>query len=249
MNDEEARPSPPVEDDEGGLGPKPVVVLIEDESEIRRFLRTSLARHGYRLFEAATGADGLRECSVRQPDIIVLDLGLPDMEGLDVLRRLREVTGVPIVVLSARGQEQDKITALDLGADDYVSKPFGIGELLARLRVSLRHAARTVREVGEPSFTVGDLQVNPAQRQVLVSGKEIRLTPIEYRLLATLVKHAGKVLTHTQLLREVWGPPYAGQAHYLHVYMAQLRRKIEPDPARPRHLLTEPGVGYRLAPE
>ena len=186
---------------------------------------------------------------MRQPDIIVLDLGLPDMEGLEVIRRLREWTAVPIIVLSARGQEQDKIAALDRGADDYVSKPFGVGELLARLRVSLRHAERTVREVGEPSFAVGDVEVNLAQRRVLVAGKEIHVTPLEYRLLATLVKHAGKVLTHRQLLREVWGPPYADHAHYLHVYMAQLRRKIETDPARPRYLLTEPGVGYRLAAE
>ena len=156
---------------------------------------------------------------------------------------------MPIIVLSARGQEPDKIAALDAGADDYIAKPFGVGELLARLRVSLRHAERTVREAGEPVFSAGDLEVNPGERRVLVGGKEIHLTPIEYRLLATMVKHAGKVLTHRQLLREVWGPPYADQAHYLHVYMAQLRRKIETDPARPRHLLTEPGIGYRLAAE
>jgi len=154
---------------------------------------------------------------------------------------------VPIIVLSARGQEPDKIAALDAGADDYIAKPFGVGELLARLRVSLRHAERTVREAGEPVFSAGALEVNPGERRVLVGGKEIHLTPIEYRLLATMVKHAGKVLTHRQLLREVWGPPYADQAHYLHVYMAQLRRKIEADPARPRHFLTEPGIGYRLA--
>ena len=166
-----------------------------------------------------------------------------------MIRRLREWTGVPIIVLSARGQEQDKIIALDAGADDYVGKPFGVGELLARLRVSLRNAERTVREAGEPTFSAGDLEVNPTERRVLVGGKEIHLTPIEYRLLATMVKHAGKVLTHRQLLRQVWGPPYAEQAHYLHVYMAQLRRKIETEPARPRHLLTEPGIGYRLAPD
>jgi two-component system, OmpR family, KDP operon response regulator KdpE len=246
---DEARPPEPGAAPATELSRKPTVLVIEDEPEIRRFLRATLVSHEYRLFEAATGEEGLREAGVRQPDIIVLDLGLPDMEGLEVIRRLREWTGVPIIVLSARGQEQDKIAALDKGADDFVSKPFGVGELLARLRVSLRHAERTVREVGEPTFAVGDVEVNLAQRRVLVGGKEIHVTPLEYRLLVTLVKHAGKVLTHRQLLREVWGPPYADQAHYLHVYMAQLRRKIEADPARPRYLLTEPGVGYRLASE
>jgi two-component system, OmpR family, KDP operon response regulator KdpE len=225
------------------------VVLVEDEPEIRRFLRATLLSHGYRLFEAVSGEEGLREAEVRQPDIVVLDLGLPDMDGLEVIRRLRAWSAVPIVILSARGQEQDKIAALDAGADDYVSKPFGVGELLARVRVSLRHAERTVREVGEPPFVVGDLEVQLAERRVLIHGKEVHLTPIEYRLLATLVKHAGKVVTQGQLLRDVWGPPYAEQAHYLHVYMAQLRRKLEADPARPRYLLTEPGVGYRLAPD
>ncbi len=223
------------------------MLLIEDEPEIRRFLRATLVAEGFRLFEAVAGDEGLREAEVRQPDIVVLDLGLPDMDGLEVIRRLRRWTAVPIVVLSARGQEADKIGALDAGADDYVSKPFGVGELLARIRVSLRHAERTVRDAGEPAFAVGDLQVNLAQRRVLAAGREVHLTPIEYRLLSTLVKHAGKVLTHGQLLRDVWGPPYVEQAHYLHVYMAQLRRKIERDPARPRYLLTEPGVGYRLS--
>ena len=246
MDEARRPPGPAGEPDAAALSKKPVVVLIEDEPEIRRFLRASLTGHGYRLFEATTGAEGLREAESRQPDIVVLDLGLPDIDGLEVIRRLREWTGVPIIVLSARGQEQDKITALDAGADDYVAKPFGVGELLARLRVSLRHAERTVREAGEPTFSTGDLEVNLTERRVLVGGKEIHLTPIEYRLLTTMVKHAGKVLTHRQLLREVWGPPYADQAHYLHVYMAQLRRKIETDPARPRHLLTEPGIGYRL---
>ena len=247
MDEPRRPPGPAGEPDAEALSKKPVVILIEDEPEIRRFLRASLIGHGYRLFEATTGAEGLREAESRQPDIVVLDLGLPDIDGLEVIRRLREWTGVPIIVLSARGQEQDKIIALDAGADDYVGKPFGVGELLARLRVSLRNAERTVREAGEPTFSAGDLEVNPTERRVLVGGQEIHLTPIEYRLLATMVKHAGKVLTHRQLLREVWGPPHADQAHYLHVYMAQLRRKIETDPARPRHLLTEPGIGYRLA--
>ena len=246
---DEGRPHDPPVAPDAGLTRRPIVLLIEDEPEIRRFLRATLVGHGYRLFEAVTGEDGLREAAVRQPDIIVLDLGLPDIDGLDVIRRLRVWTAVPIIVLSARGQEDDKITALDKGADDYVSKPFGVGELLARIRASLRNAERTVREVGEPSFTVGALHVNLTQRRVLVSGQEVHLTPLEYRLLTTLVKHAGKVLTHGQLLRDVWGPPYADQAHYLHVYMAQLRRKIEADSAQPRYLLTEPGVGYRLAAE
>src|SRR5580765_1259909 len=201
--DEATRPSGPADEPDGAaLSKKPVVVLIEDEPEIRRFLRASLTGHGYRLFEAATGAEGLLEAESRQPDIVVLDLGLPDLDGLEVIRRLREWTAVPIIVLSARGQEPDKIAALDAGADDYIAKPFGVGELLARLRVSPRHAERTVREAGEPVFSAGDLEVNPGERRVLVGGKEIHLTPIEYRLLATMVKHAGKVLTHRQLLRE-----------------------------------------------
>lgn len=227
----------------------PAVVLIEDEPQIRRFLRASLLSHGYRLFEGATGAEGLTEAATRQPDVIILDLGLPDMDGLDVIRRLREWTAVPIVVLSARGQERDKIAALDAGADDYVSKPFGIGELLARMRVALRHAARKHNESDEPVFSLGDLRVDLGQRKVTVGGKPVHLTPIEYRLLATLIHHAGKLLTHRQLLTEVWGPNQTEQAHYLRVYTAQLRRKLEADPARPRYILTEPGVGYRLAAE
>jgi two-component system KDP operon response regulator KdpE len=246
--DEARRPADAAgEAERASLAKKPVVVLIEDEPEIRRFLRASLTGHGYRLFEAVTGAGGLTEAAARQPDVVVLDLGLPDMDGLEVIRELRAWSGVPIIVLSARGQEQDKIAALDAGADDYVGKPFGVGELLARLRVSLRHADRTVREAGEPVFVSGDLEVSPGERRVRVAGKDVHLTPIEYRLLATMVRHAGKVVTQRQLLREVWGPTHEERAHYLHVYMAQLRRKIEPDPARPRHLLTESGVGYRLA--
>jgi two-component system, OmpR family, KDP operon response regulator KdpE len=227
----------------------PVVVLIEDAPEIRRFLRATLVDHGYRLVEAETGEEGLQAAETRQPDLIILDLGLPDVDGLEVIRRLREWTAVPILVLSARGQEADKIAALDGGADDYVSKPFGVGEVLARLRVLLRHAERTVRDVDEETYEAGDLHVDLAHRRVAVKGEDVHLTPIEYRLLTTLVKHAGKVLTHRQLLKEVWGRPYSDQPHYLHVYMGQLRRKIERDAARPRHLLTEPGVGYRLAAE
>jgi two-component system KDP operon response regulator KdpE len=225
----------------------PNVVLIEDEPQIRRFLRATLGSQGYRLFEAATGADGLVEAASRQPDVIILDLGLPDMEGLDVIRRVREWSTVPIIVLSARGQEADKVAALDVGADDYVSKPFGAEELLARVRVALRHKAGVARE--DAVFTSGELRVDLGRRHVFVREQEVKLTPTEYRLLTTLVRYAGRVLTHRQLLKEVWGPNQTEEAHYLRVYMAQLRRKIEADPAQPRYLLTEPGVGYRLAAE
>jgi two-component system KDP operon response regulator KdpE len=227
--------------------PDPVVVLIEDEAQIRRFLRATLTGQGYRLFEATTGADGLVEVASRQPDVVIVDLGLPDLDGLDVIRRLREWSAVPVIVLSARGQERDKVTALDAGADDYVSKPFGAEELLARIRVALRHAAGASHEGGDAAFTVGDLQVDQLRRQVTVRGAEVKLTPIEYKLLTTLVRHAGKVVTHQQLLREVWGPSHDDQSHYVRVYMAHLRHKLETEPARPRYLLTEPGVGYRLA--
>ena len=226
--------------------PEPIVVLIEDEAQIRRFLRATLAGRGYRLFEATTGADGLVEVASRQPDVVIVDLGLPDMDGLQVIRRLREWSAVPVIVLSARGQERDKVTALDAGADDYVAKPFGAGELLARIRVALRHTAGVSHEGGEATFTVGEVQVDLLRRHVLVRSTEVKLTPIEYKLLATLVKHAGKVVTHQQLLREVWGPGHEDQSHYVRVYMAHLRHKLESEPARPRYLLTEPGVGYRL---
>jgi len=230
--------------------PSPVaVVLIEDEPQIRRFLRAALPAPGYRLFEAPTGKDGLTEAATRQPDIIILDLGLPDIDGLEVIRQLREWSTVPIIVLSARGQENDKIAALDAGADDYVSKPFGVGELLARMRVALRHAARIRDDAGDAPFSAGELYVDLGLRRVLVGEKQVHLTPIEYKLLTTLIRHAGKVLTQRQLLKEVWGPRSVDQAHYLRVYVAQLRRKLETDPARPRYLLTEPGVGYRLAAE
>ncbi len=225
----------------------PGIVLIEDEPQIRRFLRPALSGQGYRLFEAATGEAGLVEAATRQPDLVILDLGLPDMDGIEVIRRLREWTAIPIIILSARGQESDKIAALDAGADDYVSKPFGIGELLARMRVALRHAARGPGDAGEATFSIGDLQVDLGRRQVTMAGETIHLTPIEYRLLTTLIHHAGKILTHQHLLREVWGPNQTDQAQYLRVYIAQLRRKLEKDPAHPRYVLTEPGVGYRLA--
>ena len=218
--------------------PDPVVVLIEDEPQIRRFLRATLTGQGYRLFEATTGADGLVEVGSRQPDVVI-----------DVIRRLREWTAVPIIVLSARGQERDKVTALDAGADDYVSKPFGAGELLARIRVALRHTVGASHEADDAAFTIGELRMDLLHRQVFVGDREVRLTPIEYKLLATLVRHAGKVVTHQQLLREVWGPTHTDQAHYVRVYMAHLRHKLEAEPARPQYLLTEPGVGYRLTTE
>lgn len=229
--------------------PDPAVVLIEDEPQIRRFLRATLTSEGYRLYEATTGADGLMEVGSRQPDVVIVDLGLPDMDGVEVIRRLREWTAVPVIVLSARGQERDKVMALDVGADDYVSKPFGAGELLARIRVALRHTARASHEADETAFKVGELRVHLLRRQVFVGDREMHLTPIEYKLLTTLVRHAGKVVTHQQLLREVWGPTHTDQGHYVRVYMAHLRHKLEAEPARPRYLLTEPGVGYRLATE
>ena len=225
------------------------VLLIEDEPEIRRFLRTTLPAHGFRLYEAATGTDGLTEAQARNPDLILLDLGLPDLEGSEVIRQVREWTATPIIVLSARDQEQVKVGALDLGADDYVTKPFGVDELLARMRAALRHASRSAADVGEPVFTLGDLKVDLGRRQVFVSAKEIHLTPIEYKLLTTLIRYAGKVMTHRQLLKEVWGPLHVEEGHYLRVYMRQLRNKLEKNPAHPRYLVTELGVGYRLRTE
>ena len=237
---------PPAGESEGSAA---TVLVIEDEPQIRRFLRPTLAGQGYRVVEAVTGQEGVMQAATRQPDIVILDLGLPDIDGLEVIRRLREWTAIPIIVLSARGQESDKIAALDAGADDYVAKPFAVGELLARIRVALRHAARSEREPTDSTFVVGNVRVDLARRRVVVGEAEIHLTRTEYKLLTTLVRHAGKVLTHRQLLREVWGPPYADQTHYLRVYMGQLRHKLEADPARPRFLLTEPGVGYRLVTE
>ena len=225
--------------------PDPVVVLIEDEPQIRRFLRATLTAQGYRLFEAATGADGLVEVATRQPDVVILDLGLPDLDGLEVIRRLRGWTRVPIIVLSARGQEVDKVRALDLGADDYVSKPFGAGELLARIRVALRHAAGAARE-DDAVFETGDLRVHLLRRQVFVGGREVHLTPIEYRLLCAMIRGQSRVLTHRQLLLEVWGLDYVDRAHYLRVHMAHLRQKLEVEPAQPQYFLTELQVGYRL---
>lgn len=221
-------------------------VVIEDERPIRRFLRASLSVHGFSLFEAETAKEGVALVASEQPDVVVLDLGLPDQDGLEVIRQIREWSQVPIVVLSARGQEDDKVAALDSGADDYLTKPFGVNELLARIRVALRHRGPQV--AGQESvFEVQTLRVDLPRRRVFVSGTETHLTPIEYRLLTTLIRHAGKVVTHRQLLKEVWGPDSVQETHYLRVYMGHLRHKIEADPTQPRILLTEPGVGYRLA--
>lgn len=228
---------------------QPLILLIEDEPQIRRFLRASLPSQGYRLEEAPNGEEGLLQAAMRQPDVIILDLGLPDIDGLEVTQRLREWSKTPIIVLSARGQEGDKIAALDAGADDYLTKPFGMGELLARLRVALRHQANLAGDAANPIFIVGELRVDLARRQVWVENEEVHLTPHEYKLLTTLIQHAGKVVTQSQLLREVWGPGYNDENHYLRVYMGQLRHKLEKTPAQPRYLLTEPGVGYRLVTE
>ena len=225
------------------------ILVIDDEPAIRRFLRATLAGHGYTLLEAATAQAGIALAAERQPDVILLDLGLPDLDGLDVTKQLREWTSTPIIVLSARGQEHDKVAALEAGADDYLTKPFGVAELMARIKVALRHAARSAQPSGETVFAVGSLRVDLSRRLVQVNGAEVHLSPIEYKLLATLIRHAGKVITHQQLLREVWGPGYGEEAHYLRVYMGQLRHKLEATPARPRYLLTEPGVGYRLQVE
>jgi two-component system KDP operon response regulator KdpE len=227
--------------------PAPVVLLIEDEPQMRRFLRATLRAHAYHVVEAATGREGLSQAAGRNPDLILLDLGLPDVEGLELTQQLRGFTRAPIIVISARGQERDKVTALDLGADDYLTKPFGVPELLARIRVALRHSAVPAGSEAAPVFESGDLRVDLPRRQVLCRNEEVHLTPTEYKLLTALVRYAGRVITHRQLLQEVWGTNYAEQTHYLRVYMRQLRHKLERDPNRPRLLLTEPGVGYRLA--
>ncbi len=221
----------------------PRVLVVDDEPAIRRFLHTSLSAHGYTLFEACTGQEALSAVIAHRPDLIILDLGLPDMDGIEVTRRLREWTQIPIIIVTVQEQESAKIAALDNGADDYVTKPFGMGELLARMRVALRRAAPAATD---PVFTTADLAVDVAHRLVTVAGHEVQLTPTEYDLLKALITHAGKVLTHRQLLRQVWGAGYENEAHLLRVNMSNLRRKIEPDPARPAYILTEPGVGYRL---
>jgi two-component system KDP operon response regulator KdpE len=222
---------------------KPTVLVVDDELQIRRLLRVCLEGNGYRVLEAATGQEGLTQAAQHPPDVVLLDLGLPDMEGVAVLKRLREWSHVPVVILSVRDREEEKVAALDHGADDYVTKPFGTAELLARLRVAQRH----VLPAGDsPVFRFGPLEVDLNARVVKRDGREVKLTATEYSLLKLFVQHAGKVLTHRQILNQVWGPNYVDQTHYLRVYVAHLRDKLEPDPAKPRLITTEPGVGYRL---
>jgi two-component system, OmpR family, KDP operon response regulator KdpE len=218
------------------------ILVVDDEPQILRALQTNLRGAGYEVFTATTAAAALAEAAARQPDAVILDLVLPDGNGTDVCRELRTWTSVPVIVLSAVGDEGEKVAALDAGADDYVTKPFGIDELLARLRAALRRSAPD----GEPVLEIGDLTVDLEKRSVTVAGARVQLTPHEFDLLALLARNPGKLLTHTAILREVWGPQYGRESHYLHVYVSQLRRKIEPDPMRPRYLLTEPGAGYRL---
>jgi two-component system KDP operon response regulator KdpE len=225
----------------------PVAVVVEDEKQIRRFVRTALESEGFQVFEAETGGQGLVETGTRAPDLIILDLGLPDLDGIEFLRDLRGWSSRPVIVLSARSEESEKVRALDAGADDYLTKPFGVGEFLARVRVAIRHRARVEGEKGAQSIVeFGDVRVDLAARTVSRAGESIHLTPIEYRLLVHFIQHAGKVLTHRQILQEVWGPGQSGSSEYLRVYVGHLRQKLEPDPAHPRHFLTEIGVGYRF---
>ncbi len=219
------------------------ILVVDDEKPIRRFLRTALSAHGFEIFEAADGQEALLTAANARPDLIILDLGLPDLDGIEVTRRLREWTQTPIIILSVREQENDKIHALDAGADDYLTKPFGVGELTARIRVALRHA---VPVENQPIFQKGDLMVDHVRRLVTVNGEEVSLTPTEYDLLKLLIRHAGKVVTHNQILRQVWGQAYEDQSHLVRVNISNLRHKIEADPTQPRFIVTEPGVGYRF---
>jgi two-component system KDP operon response regulator KdpE len=231
-------------DVEPGQGLSALVLVVEDEAAMRTFVRATLVSKGYRVVEAATGGEGLTQARAHNPDVVLLDLGLPDLDGIEVTRRLREWTVVPIVVVSARGQEQDKIDALDAGADDYLTKPFGTGELSARLRAAMRRLARA--GVAESALEFGDVRIDLVKRLVFRDGKELHLTPIQYKLLVELSKNAGMVVTQQQLLRNVWGPGRDHDARYVRVYMAQLRQKLEANASHPRYLVTEPGVGYRL---
>jgi two-component system, OmpR family, KDP operon response regulator KdpE len=224
----------------------PLVLVVDDEPAMQRLLMAVLVDHGFRTVQAASGAEAVTLASTCNPDLVLLDLGLPDFDGMEVTRRLRQWYSAPILVLSARGQENDKIEALDVGANDYVTKPFAAGELLARLRVWLRQAALTGGESDDSFIDVGDLRIDLARRLVFVGQREVHLTPTEYKLFSMLMRNAGRVITHRQLLEEAWGPPYANETQYLRVYMANLRQKLEKDSARPRYLLNEPGVGYRL---
>lgn len=224
---------------------QPLILLIEDDPQTRRFLKSSLSNRGWRIIEADSGKAGLALVKCDKPDCVILDLGLPDMDGISVTRRLRQLSDLPVLVLSARSQEQNKIMALDAGADDYLTKPFGSGELHARLQALLRRVTRSVGSLER--FETGQLRVDLARRKVFIAENEVRITPIEYRLLSILIRHAGLVVTHRQLLAEVWGVEHINDQHYLRIYMGQLRHKLEVNPARPRYLLTEVGVGYRLA--
>lgn len=226
----------------------PQILIVEDEPRMARFLSTLCDAHGYRVVHAENGADGVARAADHQPDLVLLDLGLPDLDGLEVTRRLRQWTHIPIVVLSARGLEADKVEALDAGADDYLTKPFGAQELLARIRVALRRIARNTPD-GEPAIAVGGLIIDLAARRVTRDGEDVHLTPREYAMLTTLARNAGRVMTHRQILREVWGPNAVEHTHYVRVHAARLRRKLEDDPARPRYILTETGVGYRFSDE
>ncbi len=224
----------------------PIILLIEDDPQIRRFLRASLVTQGYELIEAGTGREGLALAAARVPEVVLLDLGLPDTEGLEVIKQLRAWSRVPIIILSARGQERDKVANLDAGADDYLTKPFGVGELIARIRVALRKSVPAEESQQTSMFSMGKVSVDFERRIVLRGQEEVHLTPIEFKLLAVLLKHRGKVVTHRQLLKEVWGPSNIEQNAYLRIFILSLRRKLEDDPTRPQYLLTEPGVGYRL---
>jgi two-component system KDP operon response regulator KdpE len=224
--------------------PRQTILVVEDEPEIRQFLRSSLGAEGYRVVESPNGRRAAIDAGMHKPDLAIVDLGLPDFDGIEVIRRIREWSPMPIIVLSARIQERSKINALDTGADDYITKPFGVGELLARVRVALRHAVRP--DTGKNVLVLGQASIDLEKRRALRDGAEVHLTAIEFRLLACLAKHLGMVVTHRQLLQEVWGPPHVEHTHYLRVYVKQLRDKLEPDPVRPRYLLTETGVGYRL---
>jgi two-component system KDP operon response regulator KdpE len=219
------------------------ILVIDDEPQIRRFLKVALSAHGFEMEEASSGQEGLNQAVMHKPDLIILDMGLPDMDGMEVLKRLREWSQVPVIVLSVKEQESTKIEMLDAGAEDYVTKPFGMGELLARIRVALR---RSTKEQDEPVLTLDDLQIDRAKRMVFVAKNLVKLTPIEYDLLKALAASPGRVYTNTQLLKAVWGPGYERESHYLRVFVGQLRRKIEQNPSQPKHIITEPGVGYRL---
>ncbi len=224
------------------------ILVVDDEVEILRALQRNLITHGYDVFTAGSGEAALEEISMHRPDLMLLDLGLPGLSGLEVCKKVRQQSNLPIIVVSVKDSERDKVLALDLGADDYVSKPFGMNEVLARIRVALRHSAQ-VQSGTEPTFVAGPLRVDFAQREVTVNGGEIKLTPTEYDLLKALIKNNGKIMTRQMLLSQVWGTGYGADSHYLHVYIGQLRRKIEPDPAHPRFILTIPGVGYRFSSE